>query len=134
MAAPSRVHAVLGPAQEPCPRSLQPPGVDHLRELAIRIQATAERVAAAPHEVLVLSHVPVAETLVRGVIIYAVGDDALSPDFPARRELDCDLWSSTHGRARRDRDVDHSFPAHPGDETERLQPLQRVLKRLRLCA
>jgi phosphohistidine phosphatase SixA len=61
---------------------MQPPGVDHLRELAIRIQATAERVVAAPHEVLVPSHLPVAETLVHGVIIHAVVDDALSPDFP----------------------------------------------------
>jgi hypothetical protein len=44
------------------------------------------------------------------------------------------LRSSAHGRARRDGDVDHALPAHPGDATERLQPLQRVLKRLRLCA
>src|SRR5688572_11693661 len=34
MAVLSRVHAVLGLAQEPCPRSLWPPGVDHLPELA----------------------------------------------------------------------------------------------------
>ena len=48
MAASSRVHAVLGLAQEPCPRSLGPPGVDHLRELAIRIQPIGECVDLRP--------------------------------------------------------------------------------------